>query len=163
MPNAEVISRYSCKRKTDYTTYGAILFFVFTIIAEICLTLFVPIYLRHKTAFEQDVARGEMLRMLDILRSTERGIPGANSLNNGEKELVRNVLDSYAYYLRTNQALLTREDVNHLQMVFLRYNNVQQRWLKQKFYLVREQLDPSSLRRQLLEQAKKQPENKIGL
>ena len=87
-------------------TYFAIYFFLLVVVFELYLIVWMPIQLKKEDVLQKHVAKENLVTLVDTLRNEAGKIGGGNSLNNGEIELTRKVLDLYALYIREYQDAL---------------------------------------------------------
>ena len=121
MISKEIMQCYSCKRKSDFVTYFAIVFFLLIVVLELYLIIWVPIQLRHEGVLQKHVAKEQMVNLMDYLRQQTRRIPASSSLNKGEVALAEDVLDIYASYLRKNQDSMELSDIVEVSKILKQY------------------------------------------
>lgn len=121
MISKEIMQCYSCKRKSDFVTYFAIVFFLLIVVLELYLIIWVPIQLRHEGVLQKHVAKEQMVNLMDYLRQQTRRVPSSSSLNKGEVALAEDVLDIYANYLRKNQDSMELSDIVEVSKILKQY------------------------------------------
>ena len=145
----------SCRRKSDFVTWFAITFFFIVVVLELYLILWVPIQLRREGVLQKHVAKEQMGTKVDYYRSVMRRIPAKTSLNKGEIQLARNMLDLYANYIRTYQDKLELSQIIEISDLLDRYGILCVQWQKKDFAFKRNEI-PLSKAMEILE-------NKNGL
>lgn len=141
MVTKEIKARYSCKRKSDFMTYFAIYFFLLVVVFELYLIVWVPIQLKREDVLQKHVAKENLVTLVDTLRSEIGRIGTAASLNKGEVELTRTVLDHYALYIREHQDALDFPQIIDLYKMLNRYQAVIEQWKARQFSFRKETLD----------------------
>ena len=140
MPSREIRKKYSCRRKRDFVTWFAIIFFFVIVALELYLILWVPIQLRREGVLQKHVAKEQMGRKIDHYRHQMRGIQTKNSLNSGEISLARNMLDLYANYIRLYQDKLDLAEILEISSLLDQYGILVIRWRQNDFAFVRNQI-----------------------
>lgn len=146
---AEIKNTYSCKRKSDFVTYFAIFLFLMIIIFELYLTLWMPVQLKKKGTLERHVAKEEMVALADKLREDIDRIELKNSLQEGEVRLAKNILDTYAIYVRENQDNMDMTQIRQVFETFRRYEQLVEGWKARNFLITREMIDMGPMFKEL--------------
>ena len=141
MVSKEIKARYSCKRKSDFMTYFAIYFFLLVVVFELYLIVWVPIQLKREDVLQKHVAKENLVTLVDTLRREIGGIRTTSSLNKGEVELTRTVLDHYALYIREHQDALDFSQILDLYKMLNRYQAVIEQWKTKQFSFQKESLN----------------------
>ena len=142
-------SAYSCERKKDYVTILGILLFIFVIVFELYLVLWVPIQLKSRGLLEKEVAKQEMISLADSLRGSLHKINAKDRIQEGEIAIATAVLDNLAVYIRENQDFLNREQIRDLTKTLESYEALAQNWSEGKFLIKEERLDYSNYMKSL--------------
>ena len=140
MLSKEIKAKYSCRRKPDFVTWFAIIFFFVIVILELYLILWVPIQLRREGVLQKHVAKEQMCRKIDSYRHQMRRIPVSDSLNKGEIALAQNMLDLYANYIRVYQDKLSLAEILEITSLLDQYGVLIIRWNRKDFAFVRNQI-----------------------
>ena len=140
MPSKEIRKKYSCRRKSDFVTWFAIVFFFVVVALELYLILWVPIQLRREGVLQKHVAKEQMGRKIDHYRHQMKRIETSNSLNRGEISLARNMMDLYANYIRLYQDKLDLAEILELSSLLDQYGILVIRWKQKDFAFVRNEL-----------------------
>ncbi len=140
MISKEIKQCYSCKRKSDFVTYFAIVFFFMIVSFELYLVFWVPIQLQREGVLQKHVAKERMLNLTDSLRVQVRKVPAPLPLNKGEVSLAGGVLDVYASYLRKNQDSMDLSDILEVTKMLNRYSEQTFWWKNGKFAFQREDI-----------------------
>ena len=140
MISNEIKQCYSCKRKSDFVTYFAIVFFFMIVSFELYLVFWVPIQLQREGVLQKHVAKEQMLNLTDNLRVLVRKVPVPSPLNKGEVSLAGGVLDVYASYLRKNQDSMDLSDILEVTKMLKRYSEEIYWWNNKKFAFQREEI-----------------------
>ena len=148
-------AQYSCRRKSDFVTWFAITFFFIVVLLELYLILWVPIQLRREGVLQKHVAKEQMGTKVDHYRAVMRRIPVKTSLNKGEIQLARNMLDLYANYIRLYQDKLELSQIIEISDLLDRYGVLCVQWQKKDFAFKRNEIPLSKVMEIL--------ENKNGL
>ena len=121
MITREIKASYSCRRKSDFVTWFAIVFFFVVVALELYLIIWVPIQMRREGVLQKHVAKEQMGAKVDYYRHVMRSIHPENSLNKGEITLAKNMLDLYANYIRTYQDKLELSQIIEISDLLDRY------------------------------------------
>lgn len=140
MITKEIKARYSCRRKKDFVTWFAIIFFFVIVTLELYLIIWVPIQLKREGVLQKHVAKEQMGNKVDHYRSVMRHIPAETSLNKGEIQLAKNMLDLYANYIRQYQDKLELSEIVEISEMLDRYGILTVQWNKKKFAFVRNEI-----------------------
>ena len=122
-------------------TYFAIYFFLLVVAFELYLIVWVPIQLKREDVLQKHVAKENLVTLVDTLRREVGGIGGTTSLNKGEVELTRTVLDLYALYIREYQDALEFAQILDLYKMLNRYQAVIEQWKAKQFSFKKETVD----------------------
>ena len=133
-------AKYSCRRKSDFVTWFAIFFFFAVVTFELYLIIWVPIQLRREGVLQKHVAKEQMGNKIDHYRNVMRRIPAETSLNKGEVQLARNMLDLYANYIRKYQDKLELSEILEISELLDRYGFLNIAWQKGDFAFRRNQI-----------------------
>ena len=155
MITREIKASYSCRRKSDFVTWFAIIFFFVVVALELYLIIWVPIQLRREGVLQKHVAKEKMGIKVDYYRTVMRKIPTENSLNKGEISMAQNMLDLYANYIRTYQDKLDLAQIIEISDLLDRYGILCYQWKNKDFAFKRNEI-PLSRAMEILE-------NKNGL
>ena len=140
MPSKEIRKKYSCRRKSDFVTWFAIVFFFVVVALELYLILWVPIQLRREGVLQKHVAKEQMGRKIDHYRHQMKRIETSNSLNRGEISLARNMMDLYANYIRLYQDKLDLAEILEISSLLDQYGILVIRWKQKDFAFVRNEI-----------------------
>lgn len=140
MPSREIRKKYSCRRKNDFVTWFAIIFFFVIVALELYLILWVPIQLRREGVLQKHVAKEQMGSKIDHYRREMRDLPAKNSLNRGEISLAQNMLDLYANYIRIYQDKLNLAEILEISSLLDQYGILVIRWSRNDFAFVRNEI-----------------------
>ena len=140
MITKEIRAQYSCRRKNDFVTWFAIIFFFVIVALELYLIIWVPIQLKREGVLQKHVAKEQMGNKVDHYRAVMRRIPVKNSLNKGEIQLARNMLDLYAIYIRQYQDKLELSEILEISELLDRYGMLTVNWQKNKFAFKRNEI-----------------------
>ena len=140
MLSKEIKAKYSCRRKRDFVTWFAIIFFFVIVSLELYLILWVPIQLRREGVLQKHVAKEQMGRKIDSYRHQMRRIPAATSLNKGEIALAQSMLDLYANYIRLYQDKLDLAEILEITSLLDQYGVLIIRWTRKDFAFVRNEI-----------------------
>ena len=155
MITREIKASYSCRRKSDFVTWFAIIFFFVVVALELYLIIWIPIQMRREGVLQKHVAKEKMGIKVDHYRHFMRRIPTENSLNKGEISMAQNMLDLYANYIRTYQDKLELSQIIEISDLLDRYGVLCVRWQKNDFAFKRNEIPLSRVMEDL--------ENKNGL
>jgi len=140
MLSKEIREKYSCRRKKDFVTGFAIIFFFVIVALELYLIIWVPIQLRREGVLQKHVAKEQMGRKVDYYRDEMHRISTRNSLNKGEISLARNMLDLYANYIRLYQDKLELSEILEICSLLDQYGLLTIRWSKNDFAFSRNKI-----------------------
>ena len=133
-------AQYSCRRKSDFVTWFAIIFFFVIVSLELYLIIWVPIQLRREGVLQKHVAKEQMGNKVDHYRHQMRRVPVKTSLNKGEVQLARNMLDLYANYIRQYQDKLELSEILEISDLVDRYGMLIIGWQKNNFAFERNEI-----------------------
>ena len=126
--------KYSCKRRKDFVTGFAIIFFLLVVCFEIYVVLWMPVQIRKRNMLEVHTAKDELIRRFDNLRyRCFKLYYTKKDSAKGEVELTVRVLDMYAIYLRNNVDLLNINELIELKRTFGRFEALAVDWEKGKY------------------------------
>ncbi|MBO4647483.1 MAG: hypothetical protein J5806_04950 [Lentisphaeria bacterium] len=155
MITREIKSKYSCRRRRDFVTWFAIIFFFIIVALELYLILWVPIQLQREGVLQKHVAKEQMGKKVDHYRREMRRLSSENSLNKGEIVLAQDMLDLYANYIRMYQDKLELAEILEISSLLDQYGLLTIRWEKGDFAFRRNEIS--------LQQAQEIIEKKNGL
>lgn len=151
MPGKKIKEMYSCKRKTDYMTFTAIMLFIAIAAFEVYLTFIIPIQLNRRSTLEQHVAREEITSQLDFLRGEEIAKFGVffesfsleeAKLHEAEINLMKTfILDRYATYIRENVDNMTMSQIVAVKDMLNQCEFMIGNWKNGDFYFKNEKID----------------------
>ena len=107
------------------------------------MIIWVPIQLKREGVLQKHVAKEQMGNKVDHYRSVMRRIPVNNSLNKGEIQLARNMLDLYANYIRLYQDKLELSEILEISELLDRYGLLTVNWQKNDFAFKRSEISLS--------------------
>ncbi len=122
---------YSTKRRPDYITVIAVIFFILMIAFEIYLVAFLPIHIMQDESLTAIRVRDEILTNMDNCRTRMdilKASADTSKLNEGEIELVRNSLDNIARDLRDNSENFSLEELGKAEMLVEKYQVLLDEW-----------------------------------
>ena len=155
MITREIKSKYSCRRKRDFVTWFAIIFFFIIVALELYLILWVPIQLQREGVLQKHVAKEQMGKKVDHYRGEMRHLAEDNSQHKGEISLAQDMLDLYANYIRTYQDKLDLAEILEISALLDQYGMLAISWKKGDFAFKRNEIS--------LQQAQEIIEKKNGL
>lgn len=130
-------NKYSCKRKADFVTLFAVTFFFLIVAWELYLIIWVPIQLQHEGVLQKHVAKENMGKLVDGLRSQLRyqlhNTPAKNTLNRGEIQLAVKMLNMYANYARKYQDVFSLNEILEVTELMKHYGIYIAQWGQGKF------------------------------
>lgn len=107
---------YTAKRKKDYITMVAVMFFILILAFELLLVAWLPFYLRSKRLWEREAAREEMVELYDNLRANLSSIAKKHTGHEAKQiNLAYESLNQMANYLRLYISKLNREQITEIQ------------------------------------------------
>lgn len=126
--------KYSCKRKKDFVTGFAIIFFLLVVCFEIYVVLWMPIQIQRRNMLEVHTAKDELIRNFDTVRYRCFKLYFARKgFEKGEIELAIRLMDMYALYLRNNVDLLDIKELIELKRTFGKFEALAVDWEKGKY------------------------------
>ncbi len=144
---------YTCKRKRDYITVLGVILFFGVVLFELYLVFWVPVQIKSHGTLEGEVAKQEMINLLDDVRNDIGNVKTEGRIQDGELNLARNVLDSIATYVRENQERMSKSQIKDTYNMVQSYRSLVQNWKEGKFLIKEERLDYSNYIRSLEEKA----------
>ena len=72
MPSKAIRDSYSCRRRKDFVTGFAIVFFFLIIGFELYVVIWMPVQLQRRNVLETHIAREKLIRKFDYLRNSCR-------------------------------------------------------------------------------------------
>ncbi len=140
---------YSCRRKKDFVTTGAVIMFLMILMFEFYLMFILPVQLTRENAMFKEVERQNITALADTLRERAWGLKTAGSLQQGERELVIGALDVLAIYIRENQERLTMEQILELKAILNRMDQITDGWKRGQFKIRKVVFDPAPILRSI--------------
>lgn len=126
--------KYSCKRRRDYVTGFAVIFFVLVVFFELYVVIWMPVQLQQKNMLAEHTAREQLLRNFDSMRHACRSLHNRNrGFAKGEVFLTLHVLDLYAIYLRGHADKMDIHEIGELQRTLGRFQALITSWQKGKY------------------------------
>ncbi|MBP5182398.1 MAG: hypothetical protein J6331_05165 [Lentisphaeria bacterium] len=134
MPSKAIRDSYSCRRRKDFVTGFAIVFFFLIIGFELYVVIWMPVQLQRRNVLETHIAREKLIRKFDYLRNSCRwSYDRGKGFSRGEKQLVLRVLDVYAIYLRENAESMDIREIQELQRTLGRFEALLVGWERGKY------------------------------
>ena len=134
MPSKAIRESYSCRRRRDFVTGFAIIFFFLIICFELYVVVWMPIQLQKENVLAEHIAREQLIRSFDNLRNSCRwSYEREKGFSKGERQLVLRVLDVYAIYLRNNAEYMSLEEIRELQRTLGRFEALLVGWERGKY------------------------------
>ena len=125
---------YSCKRRKDFVTGFAVIFFCLVVCFELYVVIWMPVMLQKKNMLSTHVEREKLLRNFDNMRSVCRNMYERNKgFRKGEILLTMRVLDLYAIYLRNEAENMDIKEILELQKTLGRFESSISSWREGKF------------------------------
>lgn len=135
---------YSCKRRKDFVTGFAIIFFCLVVCFELYVVIWMPVMLQQKNMLATHVERERLLRNFDNMRSICRNMYEKNrGFHKGEILLTLRVLDLYAIYLRNEAENMDMKEIISLQKTLGRFESFIASWQKGKYHFRKLEFDMS--------------------
>ncbi|MBR2365166.1 MAG: hypothetical protein IKA79_08180 [Lentisphaeria bacterium] len=133
MPSKAIKESYSCKRRKDFVTGFAIIFFFLVVCFELYVVIWMPVQLQQKNMLETHTAREKLIRRFDSLRSVCNAMHASGKgFARGERLLVLRVLNIYAIYLRNNAEYMDINEIMELQRTLGRFEALVASWRRGK-------------------------------
>lgn len=147
MPSKEIIARYSCKRKRDFITGTAVTMLVLMALAQLYLTLVVPVQLQKRNIYEFHVEKDKVIKQVDNFRARMRNYRPNEKFMRGEVDLVRGAMDQLIIYVTENQDEMNDKQIFEIKRIFSHYDGYMARWKakKPRFHLRQEKVDQKKL------------------
>ncbi len=149
---------FTAKYRKNYVAFLAVLLFVLIIIGEITLATVIPVAMRNENLMAEEAARNDLLLLFDKTRSLCNSISGKNAQGKDdnliamEKQLLSDVLDRFARYMREEGDQMTPEEVIKVRNVITELYKVASRLSKGKSYSRENRVDTSTYVNKLLKQ-----------
>ena len=153
---------FTAKYRKNYVAFLAVLLFIFIIIGEIALATVIPVAMRNEDLMAEEAARNDLLLLFDGTRSLCNSITGKNSSGQEdnlilmEKQLLSDVLDRFARYMREEGDKMTPQEVIKVKKVVSELYKVASRLSKGNGYSRENRLDTSRYINKLLKQTNKE-------
>lgn len=126
--------KFTAEYRKDYVSFLAVLLFLLIIIAEATLATVIPLAMRNENLMAEEAERNDLLILFDQTRARCDAISGKDSSGQEdnlilmEKQLVSDVLDRFARYMRDEGSRMTPDEVAKV------------KWTVQELYKVVSQL-----------------------
>ena len=118
----EIQQAYSCKRKKDYVTMFAVVFFLLIVVLEIYVVLFMPYQLRQEDIFATQALKENIVARLDRVRAIQyMSLRKQKGFRQGELGLAGRVFNLYANYLREHVDYLSYQELQEISRILARY------------------------------------------
>jgi hypothetical protein len=109
------VNLFSAKFKRDYVAYLAVTLFFLILVSEVAMAVTIPLLVRHKDIWDQEVAKQGMASFFDFTRDGMRDISGSRDERiAGEAALIVSALDEMAIYLRRSVDFMSRAQINQI-------------------------------------------------
>ena len=114
---------FTVKYRRNYTAELAVLLFLHIIAGEIAMATLIPVAMRNENLMAAEAERNDLIQLFDQTRLTCNAISGKNSagmednLILTEKQLISDVLDRFARYMRNEGARMTPEEVTRVRAI----------------------------------------------
>ena len=114
---------FTAKYRRNYVAFLAVFLFVFIIAGEITLATAIPVAMRNENLMAEEASRNDLLLLFDKTRSLCNSITGKNArgqennLISMEKQLLSDVLDRFARYMREEGDRMTPQEVIQVKKV----------------------------------------------
>ena len=108
---------FTAKYRRNYVAFLAVFLFVFIIAGEITLATAIPVAMRNENLMAEEASRNDLLLLFDKTRALCNSITGKNTrgqednLISMEKQLLSDVLDRFARYMREEGDRMTPQEV----------------------------------------------------
>ena len=147
MPSKEIVARYSCKRKRDVITGTAVTMLVLVVLAQLYLTMVVPIQLQKRNIYEFHVEKDKVIKQADNFRGRMRNFRPSDKIARGEVDLVRGAMDQLIIYLTEHQDEMNDKQVFEIKRIFSHFDGYMARWKERKprFHIRQEKVDQRKL------------------
>lgn len=147
MPSKEIVARYSCKRKRDVITGTAVTMLVLVVLAQLYLTLIVPIQLQKRNIYEFHVEKDKVIKLADNFRAKMRNFRPSDKTARGEVDLVRGAMDQLIIYITEHQDEMTDKQIFEIKRIFSNFDSYMARWKQRKprYHFKQEKVDQRKL------------------
>ena len=114
---------FTAKYRRNYVAFLAVFLFVFIIAGEITLATAIPVAMRNENLMAEEASRNDLLLLFDKTRALCNSITGKNArgqennLISMEKQLLSDVLDRFARYMREEGDRMTPQEVIQVKKV----------------------------------------------
>ena len=130
--------------KKDYIAYLAVALFVFVIVFEILLVVWLPRRLHSSIMWEDQIASEEMIELEDLLRAYMIDAKKDRKDLGGEIDLVKGSLDEMAGYLREHKNTLSRSQIDDIYRQLKYFESIYRSNIKPgKSFIASEKIDTS--------------------
>lgn len=125
---------YSCKRRTDFVTAFAVIFFILVVCFELYVVIWMPVQLQQKNVLETHMEKDRLIRSFDSLRrNCMRLHSQRKGFAKGEILLTLRVLNVYAIYLRENADSMDLQQIRELQRTLGRFEALAANWMRGRY------------------------------
>ena len=142
--------KFTANYRRNYVAFLAVLLFFLIIAGEIVLAVAVPVVMRNEDLMTDEANRIELLQLFDYTRNICKSIPGKNAAGQEdailqmEKQLLTDVLNSFARYMREEGDKLTPQEVNEISVILRQLCKVAVQLSKGKRFSTENRIDTSS-------------------
>ncbi|MFZ2655039.1 MAG: hypothetical protein WAX69_08970 [Victivallales bacterium] len=154
--------------KKDYIAYLAVGLFIFVIVFEILLVVWLPRKLHSSIMWEDQIASEEMVELEDLLRAYMVDIRKHQKDIDGEIALVKGSLDEIAGYLREHKDRMSRSQIDDINRQLKYFESIYRSNMKPgKSFITTEKIDSSRCLAKMLDSSgagrdKANPEKNAG-
>ena len=149
---------FTVKYRRNYTAVLAVLLFLLIIAGEIALATLIPVAMRNENLMAAEAERNDLMQLFDETRLTCNTISGKNAagmednLILTEKQLISDVLDRFARYMRNEGDRMTPEEVKQVRPIVQELYKAVSRLAAGKSYSRENRLDTANYINTLLKQ-----------
>lgn len=150
--------KFTAEYRKNYVAFLAVLLFILIIIAEATLATVIPMAMRNENLMAEEAERNDLLILFDQTRARCEAISGKNSAGMEdnlilmEKQLISDVLDRFARYMRNEGSRMTPDEVAKVKWTVQELYKVVSQLEKGQSYSRENRLDTSGYVNKLLKQ-----------
>ena len=150
--------KFTAEYRKNYVSVLAVLLFVVIIIAEVTLAAFIPLAMQNENLMAAEAERNDLMLLFDQTRNECNAISGKNAsgkednLIQLEKQLISDVLDRFARYMRNEGIRMTPQEVARVKLTVQELYKAVSRLTSGQSYSRENRLNTSNYVNQLLKQ-----------
>ncbi len=115
--------KHSTNFKKDYITVVVVILFVFTIVSEVFLAVFMPLKLRDSSLWDKEASMQILVRRIDTVRNGYTKIKSKDVIVQSQANLGSEFMMTITEYMRQYRSLLSLDDIHKINLMVERFES----------------------------------------